>query len=301
MRRLWQGLNGWRRLLQEVAAASRRAAGAGVGAAAGTHGKPEASAGGRLHTIRLGATEVSLRVRIGPIGAAATATGAAPPSAARPGLRYLNLHENEQTSVAAASALLQHQPGTLIELRAGGGRLVTFRAGWRPFAFDPNRIFTDAGLRATLRRHGSDTASARAAVQGLRDAVLALLAPATPATPDAPDLPVVALHNNGAGRYSVQAYAAGGAHARDAQAVAVNPALSPQDFFLVTRRGLFDALRELGFNVVLQSEHPADDGSLAVWFQQHGRAYVNVEALHGHVAEQQRMLAAVAEVVLPHA
>ncbi len=293
MRRLWQGLNGWRRLLQEVAAASRRVAAAG--AAAGTQGKPEASAGGRLHTIRLGATEVGLRVRGGPMGAASTATAAALPSAARPGLLYLNLHENEQTSVAAASALLQHQPGTLIELRAGGGRLVTFRAGWRPFAFDPNRIFTDAGLRATLRRHGSDTASARAAVQGLRDAVLALLAPAAT---EPPDLPVVALHNNGAGRYSVQAYAAGGAHARDAQAVAINPALSPQDFFLVTRRGLFDALRERGFNVVLQSEHPADDGSLAVWFQQQGRAYVNVEALHGHVAEQQRMLAAVAELAL---
>ena len=46
----------------------------------------------------------------------------------------------------------------------------------------------------------------------------------------------------------------------------------------------------------LQSEHPADDGSLAVWFQQQSRAYVNVEALHGHAQEQQRMLAAVAEL-----
>jgi len=276
MRRLWQGLNGWRRLLQEAAAAARRAA------AAGSMGPVREPADGRWHTVRLGETEVRLWVWHGPV-----------PSASRPGLRYLNLHQNEQTSVAAASALLQHQPGTLIELHAGGGRLVTFRAGWRPFAFDPNRIFTDAGLRATLRQHGSDTPLARAAVHGLRDAVLALL------TPEPLDLPVVALHNNSAGRYSVRAYAAGGAHAQDAQAVAINPALSPQAFFLVTRRSLFDALRARGFNVVLQSEHPADDGSLAVWFQQQGRAYVNVEALHGHAAVQQRMLAAVAEPALP--
>ena len=276
MRRLWQGLNGWRRLLQEAAAASRRAA------AAGSIGEVPAPNGVRLLPIRLGASDVCLRVRVGPVS-----------SAGRSGLRYLNLHENEQTSVEAARALLRHQPGTLIELLAGGGRLVTFRAGWRPFAFDPNRIFSDAGLRATLRQHGSDTPLARAAVQGLRDAVLALLAP------EPLGLPVVALHNNAAGRYSVQAYAAGGAHAADAQAHAVNPAVSPQDFFLVTRRALFDGLRARGFNVVLQSEHPWDDGSLAVWFQQQGRAYVNVEALHGHAAQQQRMLAAVAELALP--
>lgn len=284
MRRLWQGLNGWRRLLQEAAAASRRAATAGI-----VDERP-APIGVQLHPIRLGTTEICLSVRASSVA-----------SAGHPGLRYVNLHENEQTSVAAARALLQHQPGTLIELRAGGGRLVTFRAGWRPFAFDPNRIFTDAGLRATLRRHGSDTPLARAAVQALRKAVLALLADLPPASGASPaahaaDHPVVALHNNGAGRYSVQAYAVGGAHAADAQAVAINPAWSPQDFLLVTTRGLFDGLDAHGFNVVLQSEQPVDDGSLAVWFQSQGRAYVNVEALYGHVQEQQRMLAAVAEL-----
>lgn len=288
MQRVWQGLNGWRRLLQEAADASRRAA------ATRATGQPPEAAESRLHAIQLADTEVRLRVRQGPLVASSVASSAPPTLlfAARPGLRYLNLHENEQTSVEAATALLQHRPGTLIELRAGGGRLITFRAGWRPHAFDPNRIFTDAGLRATLRRHGSDTPLARVAVQGLRDALLALLA-------DPPDAPVVALHNNGAGRYSVQAYEPGGAHARDAQAVAVNPLLSPQDFFVVTRRSLFDGLRARGFNVVLQSEHPTDDGSLALWFQQRGRSYVNVEALHGHAREQQRMLAAVADLAFP--
>lgn len=286
MQRLWQGLNGWRRLLQEAATAPRRAV------ATGSAGQAPERADSPSHAIRLGDVEVHLRVRHGPLMALPPGSF---PTGPRPGLRYLNLHENEQTSVAAAIALLQHRPGTLIELRAGGGRLVSFRAGWRPYAFDPNRIFTDAGLRATLRQHGSDTPLAHAAAQALRDGVLALLADA-PHPRGAPDLPVVALHNNGAGRYSVQAYAAGGVHAADAQAVAIHPAQAPQDFFLVTRRLLFDDLRARGFNVVLQSQHPADDGSLAVWFQQQGRAYVNVEARHGHAQEQQRMLAAVAEL-----
>ena len=290
MRRVWQSLNGWRRLLQEAAHASQRAA----TARAASQVPAPAPAEGNLHTIQLADVDVHLRVRHGPLMSLPPSL----PSAARPGLRYLNLHENEQTSVEAATALLQHQPGMLIELQAGGGRLVSFRAGWRPHAFDPNRIFTDAGLVATLRQHGSDTPLARAAVLTLRDAVLALIADGDDVA-GARDVPVVALHNNGAGRYSVQAYAPGGVHVQDAQAVATNPALSPQDFFLVTRRSLFDGLRARGFNVVLQSERPADDGSLAVWCQQQGRAYVNVEALHGHVQEQQRMLAAVAELALP--
>ena len=109
---------------------------------------------------------------------------------------------------------------------------------------------------------------------------------------------MVALHNNCAGRYSVQAYAAGGAHARDAQAVTINPAMSPQDFFLVTRRSLFDGLRASGFNAVLLEPHRQRAVVGWVFALQHGRAYVNVEALHGHRQEQQRMLAAVAALAL---
>ena len=261
MQRFWQGLNGHRRLLQELLAAAR---------AKPTH-VAEPRPGEVAQRLLLGDTPVELRVR---------QTGPA-------GLRLLSLHENEQTAVAAAGALLQRRPGTLIELRSRGRRLVSFRDGLRPFAFDPNRIFSDAGIALTLRRHGSLTPAAEAAVRRLRDAVLALI-------DGHPDEPVVALHNNRAGRYSVLQYQPGGDHVGDAGAVAVQPGHAPQDFFVVTRAALFERLRDAGFNVVLQSDQPADDGSLSVWFQQQRRAYVNVEARHGHLREQQRMLEAVA-------
>ncbi len=201
------------------------------------------------------------------------------------GLCHLNLHENEQTSVQAASAALASRPGRLIELRAQGRRLVSFRDGLRPLAFDPNRIFSDTGTERTLRHHGAWTPVAQAAARALRDAVLALVAG------DA-DAPLVALHNNGGGTYSVGSYLAGAVHAADAAAVAVAAAQSPQDFFLVTRRSHFEALRSAGFNAVLQSAQPDDDGSLGVWCARHDRAYINVEARHGHLAEQRRMLEA---------
>ncbi len=256
-------LSGLQRLLREAGAAAL------AGLLAGN--TQTADAGSTLTTLRLGDTPVSLRTRQSRQG----------------GLCYLSLHENEQTAVQAAADLLLQQPGQLIELRARGRRFVTFRSGLRPYAFDPNRIFTEAGMVQTLQRYASTTPFAQAALCTLRDAVLALIA-------GPPDQPVVALHNNGAGRYSILQYQAGGDHAGDAQALAVDPHSAPEDFFVVTRAGLFEALCEQGFNVVLQSDQPADDGSLSVWFGQQRRAYVNVEARHGHLAQQRRMLAAVA-------
>lgn len=207
------------------------------------------------------------------------------------GLTYVNLHQNEQTSVRAARKMLDHHPGTLIELRAQGRRSVTFRNGLRPYAFDPNRMFTDQGLRQTLSRHASLSTASFVAVIRLRDTLLALLE--SPA-----HNPVVALHNNAGGRYDIRAYASGGSHAGEARRSAISTQCRPQNFFLVTHEDWFDRLANLSFNVVLQTARPPDDGSLAVWFQRHGRAYVNVEAGHDQVQEQQRMLEAVASLKL---
>ena len=221
--------------------------------------------------LRLGRTPIALQVR----------------QCGQGGLRYLNLHENEQTAVQAAAALLRQRPGMLIELCSRGRRVVSFRDGLRPLAFDPNRIFTDAGIEQTLRRHASLTPAARQALRALRDRVLALL-------DGPPEQPVVALHNNRGGRYSILQYRPGGDHAADARALAIHPDQAPPDFFVVTREHLFERLRDQGFNVVLQSDQPTDDGSLSVWFARQRRAYVNVEAQHGHLAQQGQMLAAVA-------
>jgi hypothetical protein len=261
MRYLWREVNGRRRVLQEVLAV----------AFAGSARAAETARGTESIAVPVGDDRVHLVVR----------------RFGRGGLRYLSLHENEQTAVQAATAVLGQRAGTLIELRGRGRRLVSFHDGVRPLAFDPNRIFTDPGVERTLRRYGSYTDAGIQAALRLRSAVLPLL-------DGRPDEPVVALHNNAGSSYSIQAYRPGGVHAADVQALALHPDRAPHAFFLVTRAPLFEALRNAGFNVVLQNDRPADDGSLAVWMQQQGRAYVNVEARYGALREQQSMLEAVA-------
>jgi hypothetical protein len=221
-------------------------------------------------SVRLGTSEVHLRV---------TERGTA-------GLTFVNLHENEQTSVVAARALIADGAGRLVELRAQGRRLVSFRIGWRAHTVDPNRIFTEPGVLATLRALGPDSAPARAAARSLREAVLALLP-----LPDG--RPVVALHNNAGTAYSIANYAPGQQRAADAAAVHVGRDAGPQEFFIVTDPWLFAPLAGDGFNVVLQAVGADDDGSLSLWAQGARRPYINVEAQHGRVVEQRRMLEAV--------
>ena len=238
----------------------------------GTSGVASAARGGTppLHsvqTLSVGNTLVQLQQRV----------------FGRGGLTWLNLHENEATSVAAARQLLQLEPGRLVALVSRGERLLRFEAGGQACAVDPNRIFSDRGMVESLSLYGANNAQAQIAVRALRQAVLALL-------PTAVARPVVALHNNSGGSFSIRNYQPGQRWAADAVAVKRVPAQPETDFFLVTERALFDALVAEGFSVVLQASNAVDDGSLSVWAQRQGRAYINVEARHGRLAEQLRML-----------
>ncbi len=205
------------------------------------------------------------------------------------GVVHLNVHDDENTSVQAAEAVLSRRGGTLVELRHGGGRRVAFKLGGKGFDFDPNRVFTDVGAAATVKPAGSKRAVAAARAFG--DALLAAFDLGSAAT-------LVALHNNSPDApLTVETYATG-KYKRDAAAVTVARGVDPDDFFLVTTRGLYDALAARGFHVVLQDNAAvADDGSLSVVSGRRGVRYVNVEAQHGHLAAQERMLEAALEVL----
>jgi len=203
-------------------------------------------------------------------------------------LCLINLHENEATSVAAARGVLRPDLASLVCLRARGRRCITFWCGTRPYAFDPNRIFTDVGLHSTLRGYASDDERAATTVTSLRESIVRAIGGDGSAL-------VVALHNNRGG-LSIHDYAAGGARRTDAAEVHVSDSQDGSTFLLVTERPWFERLLQRGLNVVLQSETAGDDGSLSVWCARRGRPYVNVEARHGDVDAQSRLLRTVLEI-----
>ncbi len=206
-------------------------------------------------------------------------------------LDALNLHDDEGTSVDAALDVVRQRGGRVVELAHAGRRNLTFGVGGEAFVADPNRMFTEAGRRRTLASLSRDTPAARRALAAFADTVLALYTASSPGV-------VVTLHNNTPDGYSARSYQPGAEYAGDAQAVTVHPGSDPDDFFFVTDRALYDALVGRGFNAVLQDNASAtDDGSLSVWAAQQGVPYVNVEAEHGHRAEQARMIAALVDVL----
>lgn len=197
---------------------------------------------------------------------------------------FINLHSNETTSVEAAKNLLAKNGGTLLQIWNNTERLISFEKNGHHVLFDPNRIFTPTGLKKNLKTlTGHYTATEWATITAFRVFLLSYI----PATTKM----VIALHNNEDGGLSVLSYTQKGEFHRDAKSTHVNNSLDPDNFFLVTSQQLYNKLTAMNYNVVLQDNvHAEDDGSLSIYLGRKQQNYVNAEAQHGKLAEQQQML-----------
>lgn len=213
---------------------------------------------------------------------------------AAPGLTYLNIHDDENTSVRAALCTIKRHGGRVFELKHPGARNIIFILDGVKYEFDPNRMFSDAGIAASLERFSSVSDEAIVAVRLFADELLRQINPA--------ELNVlVTLHNNEPrDNYSVQSYTADGDYASEAQQVSVNNEIDPNDFYFVTDYNIFIQLSQNEQNVVLQdNEHVTDDGSLSVWSAQHQIPYVNIEAQVGHLRSQAGMIQLLHDLYFP--
>ena len=210
-----------------------------------------------------------------------------------PGKVYFAPHHSETTCVQAALAVIKKRGGKLVQIINGGRRDIIFRLNDVEYGFDPNRIFTASGIKATLinkKIRGNYSPEAYQAVHDFAQQVLFILREMRSGT-------LIALHNNTTGAYSVLSYASGGKLASQASAVNVNSEMSPDDFFLVTTRRFFTHLKVAEYNVVLQSmAKMTDDGSMSVYCALRGIRYVNVEARSGHLAVQTKMIEALSGI-----
>jgi len=205
-------------------------------------------------------------------------------------LLLVNLHQDEKAAGTAGLRLMSACRGRLIYFEAGGTRRISFELEGRELEIDPNRIFSSPGITATLAKHNQHIpAGAAAAVAGFAAAYRELLALERARA-------VIALHNT-RDDYSVHSYEAGGPEARNAAALCIGPDRHRHDFFLVTEAQVYEALRGLGFNVVLQHPNAVDDGSLSVLCKQLDLPYVNIEARFDAVDEQTTMLREVLDIL----
>ncbi len=192
------------------------------------------------------------------------------------GKAFVHLHQNETTALQAAKAVIKAEGGSILTLVHLGRRNVVFHSRNKRYEFDPNRIFTDRGIKKSLMRFGNYTPSAHAEVKKLANKIKALL----------PKGKIIAVHNNEF--YSLKNYFPGRNLASDARALNFNQGLSSRNFYLVTQKSDYVRLKKLNFNSIWQASEATDDGSLSVYLAT--RNYVNVEAGYSQLAAQVKML-----------
>ncbi len=192
------------------------------------------------------------------------------------GKTYVHVHQNEQTALKAAKVALRQQGGSLITLVHSGGRTIVFHLNNQRYEFDPNRIYTDKGIKKTLAQYSRYTPEAHDEVKKLANKIKELL----------PNSKVVAVHNNST--YSLKDYLPGHKLASDAKAIHMSPANYYRNFYLVTQLKDYVRLKMDGFNGILQKTSATDDGSLSIFLAK--GEYINVEAGYNQLNEQVKML-----------
>lgn len=193
------------------------------------------------------------------------------------GQSFVHVHHNETTALKAARHVVETEGGRVMTLIHPGQRNIVFHLRHRRYEFDPNRMFTDAGIQKTLKTFGHCSLTAHAEVKKLAQQVKQLL----------PAGKIIAVHNNNQD-YSIKAYCAGKKLHHEALALNLDHQRFYRNFYLVTRPTEFQRLKTLHYNAILQAKSVTDDGSLSVYLAR--RDYVNVEAGYGQLYAQIDML-----------
>jgi hypothetical protein len=202
---------------------------------------------------------------------------------------FINLHDDENTSVNAGLDFLSKYGGTLFQLQHTGKRNFTFKINEDSFSFDPNRIFTDTGLQATLQKQSFYRQDAFTEVKKIADSIL---------INNVNDKKlIIALHNNTEDGLSILSFKRKGYEARNASRLYINLSMDPDDFIITTDATIFHYIKHRKINVVLQHPKPEDNGSLSVYAAKNKINYINVEAKHGYLEQQIKMLEALKDLI----
>ena len=196
---------------------------------------------------------------------------------------FINLHDDEITSVDAAKRVLEEYGGLLIEVENNAQRNIRFKLDRHFYKVDPNRIFSEEGIRKSLEQLGRTSDKAIDEVEKLGQRLIQLI-------PEEAKC-IIALHNNTPDLFSVVEYAPGNGRSADCKKVYISAEKDADDFFLTTDNDLYEELAGKGFNTILQdNKNCTEDGSLSVYCGKKSIRYVNCETEHGKVEQYYKMV-----------
>ena len=203
----------------------------------------------------------------------------------------INLHDNEGTSVKAATSVLETKGGTLIKIENNNQRVIRFRLKGVFYSFDPNRMFSRIGIAQTLQDNNkSINQGAVEEIEKFAQRLLMLI-------PDSTSC-IIALHNNTEAAFSIKSYQPGNERAKDARAVYADSLQDIDDIILTTDSLIYQKMADNRYNSIWQhNENAKKDGSLSIHCGETKKRYINIETQHGRVNQYIKMLGKLLEIL----
>lgn len=225
---------------------------------------------------------------------------------------FIAPHENEHVvNDYVAQKILQHG-GVFVVLRQHGERHIQLSVNGKIYEADPNRIFTNKGRVATLRRLNQDLTidspnykMALSRLEALAEFILDTMQAGQSSS-------WIAVHNNtngydndgknGRGTISIKRYQKKLDEGAQYLIDVFDAGKDEDDLFFITEAEDLVMMESAKFNTVLQNPLVAtdpneDDGSLSVLAEMQGKRYINVEAERAdngfgsnHEVEQKEMV-----------
>ncbi|MGZ8544827.1 MAG: hypothetical protein ACXWV0_06000, partial [Flavisolibacter sp.] len=110
---------------------------------------------------------------------------------------FIQLHHDEQTAVSSAMEKVGQYGGKFISIENEGQRNISFNLNGENYSFDPNRIFSENGRKASLEAFGNYSPAAANEVKKLAAFIISLVPP---------DAVIIAIHNNTNDKFSILDY-----------------------------------------------------------------------------------------------
>ncbi|PWS27126.1 hypothetical protein DHW03_14075 [Pedobacter yonginense] len=199
------------------------------------------------------------------------------------GIKFLVVHDNEDTGVKAGFDYIRWSGGELIDSQYGSVRDYNFSYMDDTYRIDPNAIYTSVGVNTRLKKDAYSSSEVEQSILKAGKQIVDFYDPKATGY-------ILTLHNNADGGFGISSYLPGYDLASTADSVYINFEMDGDDLLYVTEPKLFSSLKKANVNVILQSKFADNDGSLSVYAMQNNIPYINVEVQHGHIEEHLRLI-----------
>lgn len=195
---------------------------------------------------------------------------------------FLNIHEDESTSIEAVRIFSESTKINFAYLQHHKTRRIHFSTKKATFSVDPNRIYTNKGRKATLEPIKRFNFKGQKIAKQLANEIINLVSQYRI---------IVTMHNNTDVNYSIKSYLPGEDESQNTADVYVSQKWDADDFIYTTKKSYFDYLKAKDVNVILQDNtNFVNDGSLSVYCGKKNIPYINIEAQKGHLTEQVKLI-----------